>query len=143
MFPTDVKTIGLEGAQGVVYATGFFPDQSEQAAAWSKRFKDRHGAMPDDGQAGVYSALMHYLKAVQAAGTMESGAVMVKMREMPINDMFSKNGHLREDGRMVHDTFLVQVKSPSESKDPWDLVKLVEVIPGEKAFRALSESDCP
>jgi len=99
--------------------------------------------MPDDGQAGVYSALMHYLKAVQAAGTMESGAVMVKMREMPINDMFTKNGHLREDGRMVHDTFLVQVKSPSESKDPWDLVKLVEVIPGEKAFRALSESDCP
>jgi len=143
MFLSDVKAIGLEGAQGMVYATGFFPGQSEEASAWSKRFKDRHGAMPNDGQAGVYSSLMHYLKALQAAGTTESGAVMAKMRDMSVNDMFTENGRLREDGRMVHDTFLVQVKTPSESKDPWDLVKLVEVIPGDKAFRPLSESDCP
>ncbi len=142
-FLTDMKAIGLDLAQGTVFATGFFPDQSPEAKAWSDRFLKRHGAAPNDSQAGVYSAVTHYLKAVKAAGTDESSAVMAKMRELPVNDMFAKNGKLREDGRMVHDTYLVQVKTPAESKGPWDLLKLVEVIPGDKAFRPLSESDCP
>lgn len=142
-FLTDIKAIGLDIAQGMMFATSFFPDQTPEAKTWSERFLKRHGAMPNDGQAGVYSGVSHYLKAVQAAGTDEPLAVMAKMREMPVNDMFAKNGTLRPDGRMVHDTFLVQVKKPAESKGPWDLVKLVEVIPGEKAFRPLSESDCP
>ena len=143
VFLTDLKAIGLENANEMVFATSFFPDQSDEARVWSKRFQDRHGAAPNDGQAGVYSATMHYLKAVQAAGTKDVDTVMRKMREMPINDMFAKNGRLREDGRMVHDTFLVQAKKPGESKGPWDLVKLVQVIPGEQAFRPLSESECP
>lgn len=143
MFLTDLKAIGLDLGQGMVYATGFFPDQSEEARAWSKRFFERHGAMPNDSQAGVYSALLHYLRAVEAAGTKDSDKVMAKMREMPVNDMFAKNGHVRIDGRMVHDTFLVQAKSPKEATGPWDLVKLVATIPGEQAFRPLSESDCP
>lgn len=143
VFLSDLKAIGLENANEMVFATSFFPDQSEEARAWSKRFQDRHGAAPNDVQAGVYSAALHYLKAVQAAGTKDADAVMAKMREIPINDMFAKNGHLREDGRMVHDTFLVQAKKPEESKGPWDLVKLVQTIPGDQAFRPLSESECP
>lgn len=142
-FLTDLKAIGLDLADGMVFATGFFPDQSDEAKAWSKRFFDRHGAMPNDGQAGVYSAVGHYLKAVQAAGTDEAAAVMAKMRELPVDDMFAKGGRLREDGRMVHDTFLVQAKAPGEASGPWDLVKLVATIPGEQAFRPLAESDCP
>jgi branched-chain amino acid transport system substrate-binding protein len=142
-FLTDIKSIGLDRADGMVFATGFFPDQSDEARAWSKRFLERHGAMPNDSQAGVYSAVTHYLKAVQAVGSKDTSAVMAKMRELPINDMFAKNGHLREDGRMVHDTFLVQAKSPDESKGTWDLLKLVKTIPGDQAFRPLSESDCP
>lgn len=143
VFLTDLKAIGLDLADGMAFATGFFPGQSEDAAAWSKRFLERHGAMPNDSQAGVYSALSHYLKAVKAAGTDEAQAVMAKMRELPVNDMFTKNGRLREDGRMVHDVFLVQAKSPAESSGPWDLVKLVQTIPGEQAFRPLNESECP
>jgi len=87
--------------------------------------------------------VMHYLKAVNAAGTDETGAVMRKMREMPVNDMFAKNGRIREDGRMVHDMYLYQVKKPSESKSPWDYYKLVATIPGEQAFQPLSASGCP
>lgn len=142
-FLTDIKAIGIELAQGMVYATAFFPDQSPEAREWSDRFFARHGAMPNDGQAGVYSSVLHYLKAVEAAGTDEPLAVMAKMRELPVNDMFTKNGYLREDGRMVHDTFLVQVKTPGESTGPWDLVKLVETIPGDQAFRPLDQGGCP
>lgn len=142
-FLSDIKAIGLDLAQGMVYATAFFPDQSPEAREWSDRFFERHGAMPNDGQAGVYSSVLHYLRAVEAAGTDEPTVVMEKMREMPVNDMFTQNGVLREDGRMVHDTFLVQVKTPEESTGPWDLVKLVETIPGDQAFRPLDEGGCP
>ena len=143
MFLTDLKAIGLDLGQGMIYATGFYPAQSEQAQAWSKRFFDRHGAMPNDSQAGVYSALLHYLKAVEAAGTKDSEKVMAKMRELPVNDMFTTGGRVRADGRMVHDTFLVQAKTPKESTGPWDLVKSVATIPGDQAFRPLAESECP
>ncbi len=94
-------------------------------------------------QAGLYSSVMHYLKAVEAAGTDETGPVMAKMRELPINDVFAKNGRIREDGRMVHDMYLMQVKAPAESKGEWDLFKLLETIPGDRAFRPLDAGGCP
>ena len=94
-------------------------------------------------QAGVYSSVAHYLKAVKAAGTDDAGAVMAKMRALPVNDFFATNGKVREDGRMVHDMYLMQVKAPEESKQPWDYVKLIKVIPGDQAFLPLSRSTCP
>jgi branched-chain amino acid transport system substrate-binding protein len=143
VFMSDLKAIGLEAADGLLFSTGFWSEASPEAAAWSKRFFKRHGAMPNDSQAGVYSATLHYLKSVEAANTTEASAVMAKMRELPVNDMFAKNGKLREDGRMVHDMYVVQAKKPSESSGPWDLVKLVQTIPGDEAFRSLAQSECP
>jgi len=99
--------------------------------------------MPTMVQAGVYSAVTHYLKAVQAAGTDDSAAVMAKMRATPVNDFFAKNGKVREDGRMVHDMYLMQVKKPEESKYPWDYYNVRQVIPGDQAFLPLSQSKCP
>jgi branched-chain amino acid transport system substrate-binding protein len=143
VFMTDLKAIGLEAAEGLTFSTGFAADASPEAAKWSQRFLARHNAMPNDVQAGVYSATLHYLKAVREVGTNEARAVMAKMREMPVNDMFAKNGILRADGRMVHDMYLEQAKKRSESSGPWDLVTLVKTIPGDQAFRPLSESQCP
>lgn len=140
---SDIQAMGLEIANGISYATAFFPDQSPEAKAWSDRFQKKAGAPPTDGQAGVYSALTHYLKAVQASGTLDSRAVMQKMRDIRVKDMFTNDGFLRIDGRMVHDTFLVSAKSPKESTGPFDLVKLATVIPADQAFRPLSESECP
>jgi branched-chain amino acid transport system substrate-binding protein len=94
-------------------------------------------------QAGVYSSTMHYLKAIQKAGTSDTASVMKAMKETPVNDFFAKNGKIREDGRMVHDLYLYEVKKPSESQYPWDYYKLVTVIPGDQAFQPLSESRCP
>jgi branched-chain amino acid transport system substrate-binding protein len=143
LFLSDLKAMGLEEANGLMFGTGFVADSSPEAAAWSKRFFELRKVMPNDTHAGVYSAVLHYLKAVQAAGTREASAVMAKMRELPVNDMFAKNGVLRKDGRMMHDMYLVQAKTPAESKGPWDLVKIVKTIPGSEAFRPLSESECP
>ena len=99
--------------------------------------------MPTMGQAGTYSAVLHYLKAVQAAGTDEAQAVAKKIKELPVNDFFAKNGKVREDGRMVHDLYVFRLKKPSELKEPWDYLKLVRTIPGDEAFRPLSEGNCP
>jgi branched-chain amino acid transport system substrate-binding protein len=144
VFISDVHSLGLATAQGLVVTTGFYWDYNDETRAWSKRWSARmNGRMPTMSQAGCYSGAMHYLKAVKAAGTDEAKAVMVKMREMPINDFFAKNGKIREDGRMVHDMYLVQVKKPEESKYPWDYYKVLRVIPGDEAYKPLSESDCP
>lgn len=143
VFMTDLKAIGLKAADGLFFSNGFSAAASPEAAAWSKRFLAQHNALPNDAQAGVYSATLHYLRAVQAAGTDDAMAVMAKMRELPVNDMFAKNGVLRKDGRMVHDMYLLQAKKPDESTGPWDLARLVQTIPGEQAFRPLSESGCP
>jgi branched-chain amino acid transport system substrate-binding protein len=140
---TDVKSLGLEAAQGLVLTNAFYWDRDDETRAWSKRFFERTKKMPHMGDAGDYSSTMHYLQAVQAAGTDEAQAVMVKMREMPINDFFAKNGRSREDGRMVHDMYVYEVKKPSESKGEWDFYKLREVIPGDQAFRPLKDSACP
>ena len=143
MFISDVNSLGLNTAQGIVLTTGFYWDLNDETRAWSKRFFERRKVMPTMTHAGVYSAVMHYLKAVQAAGTKEPLAVMQKMRDTPVNDMFAKNGHLRIDGRMVHDMYLVQVKTPAESKYPWDYYKVLRTIPGDQAFRPLKEGGCP
>jgi branched-chain amino acid transport system substrate-binding protein len=100
-------------------------------------------AMPTQIQAGTYSGVRHYLQAVKAAGTNEPLAIVAKMRATPVNDMFATGGLIREDGRMVHDMNLVQIKTPTESIDPWDLVRIVKTVPGDQAFRPLSESECP
>jgi branched-chain amino acid transport system substrate-binding protein len=139
----DTAALGLQVAQGLMFTEAFYWDMNDETRAWSKRFFDRFGKMPTSTQAGNYSSTLHYLQAVKAAGTTEAKAVMAKMREMPINDFFAKNGRIREDGRMVHDMYLAQVKSPAESKGPWDFYKILATVPGDEAFRPLSESACP
>ena len=140
---TDIKSMGLDLAQGLVLTNAFYWDRDDETRAWSKRFYDRMKRMPHMGDAGDYSSTMHYLKAIKAAGTDDAKAVMSKMRELPINDFFAKNGKIREDGRMVHDMYVYEVKKPSESKGEWDYYKLREVIPGDQAFRPLKDSACP
>ncbi len=140
---SDVHSLGLDTAQGLTFAEAWYWDQDEVSRAWAKRFFERNRRMPGMIQAGVYSSTLHYLKAVQAAGTKEAKAVMAKMRELPVNDFLAKNGKVREDGRMVHDMLLVEVKKPEESKGEWDLHRVLRTIPAEQAFRPLSESDCP
>lgn len=142
MFISDVHSLGLEATQGMYLTTGFYWDYNDDTRAWSKRFFDRMKRMPTMVQAGNYSSVYHYLKAVKAAGTDEAKAVMAKMREIPVNDFFAKNGKVRIDGRMVHDMYLAQVKKPSESKYPWDYYHIRQVIPGDEAFIPLSESKC-
>jgi branched-chain amino acid transport system substrate-binding protein len=142
IFITDINSLGLDTAQGMVLTTGFYWDRNDETRAWSKRFRERHKNMPTMGQAGVYSSLMHYFSAVEKAGTDDSAAVMATMKSMPINDMFAKNGYIRDDGRMVHDMYLVQVKKPAESKGPWDYYKVLRTIPGDEAYMSLDSSTC-
>jgi len=142
VFITDIHAIGLQKAQGMILTTGYYWDLNDDTRKWSRRFFERHKRMPTMAQAGVYSSTMHYLKAVKAAGTDDTQAVMAKMKSMPINDFFAKNGYIREDGRMIHDMYLVQVKSPAESKSPWDYYKVLATIPGKDAFMPLSKSVC-
>jgi branched-chain amino acid transport system substrate-binding protein len=142
-FLSDIDSIGLETAQGLILAEAFYWDLNDDTRAFSKRFQERTKRMPTSAQAGIYSSVGHYLKAVKAAGSTDPAAVMAKMKEMPVNDMFAKNGKIREDGRMVHDMYLFEVKKPSESKGRWDDYKLLATVPGDQAFQPLSESRCP
>ena len=143
MFNTDVHSLGLELTKGMYMTDGWTWNQSDDARAWAKRFFAKVKRMPSMVQAGDYSATTQYLLAVKAAGTDDGDAVMAQLKKTHINDMFTSNGYIRADGRMVHDMRLVQAKTPAESKDEWDLVKLVEVVPGEKAFQSLADSRCP
>ncbi len=143
LFLTDVHALGLDTTQGLLLTTAFYWDRTDETRKWSKRFFDRMKRMPTDAQAGDYSSTLHYLKSIQAAGTDEAGPVMAKMKATPINDMFATNGRIREDGRMIHDMYLAQVKSPAESKTPWDYFKIKAVIPAAEAFQPLSKSTCP
>src|SRR6516225_2766471 len=142
-FITDIHTMGLKASQGLTFITAFYWDRDDQSRAWSKRFLERHKRMPTMAQAAMYSAVRHYLRAIEAAGTDEAKAVMAKMCEIPVNDFYAKNGRVREDGRMVHDMYFVQVKSPEESSGPWDYYKILSTIPGNQAFRPLDEGGCP
>jgi len=144
VFLTDIKGMGLPVAQGLMFTNGFYWDRTDDTRAFAKRWGARNnGAMPTMVQAGAYSATMHYLKAVAAAGTEDADAVSAKMKELEINDFFATKGKIRADGRMVHDMYLAEAKKPSESTGPWDLLKINAVIPGDQAFRPLSESVCP
>ena len=139
----DIHAMGLEAAQGLVLTNAFYWDRDEETRAFSKRFFERMKRMPNMGDAGDYSSTMHYLNAIKAAGTDEAKAVMAKMREMPVNDFFAKDGRVREDGRFVHDMYVYEVKKPSESKYPWDYYKFRSMIPRDEAFRSLADSKCP
>ena len=142
-FITDIHSVGLKAAQGLTFVTAFYWDRDDESRAWSKRFFEVHKRMPTMAQAAVDSAIRHYLGAIEAAGTDEAKAVMAKMREIPVNDFYAKNGKVREDGRMVHDMYFVQVKTPEESTGPWDYYKILSTIPGDQAFRPLDEGGCP
>lgn len=140
---TDTHSLGLQQEQGLILTDGFYWDMNDETRAFSKRFMEKVGHMPTMIQAGLYSATMHYLQAIDATGTDDTAKVMAKMKATPINDFFAKNGHIREDGRMVHDMYLFEVKKPSESKGEWDLYKLLATVPGDEAFRPMSEGGCP
>src|SRR5260221_412196 len=143
VFSTDVNSLTLPVAQGLVLTEAFYWDMNDETRAWTKRFRAKRDKIPSMLTARAYSATLHYLKAVQAAGTDDAKTVMAKMREMPVNDAMTKNGKLREDGRLVRDMYLFQVKSPAESKGPDDIYKLLATVPGNEAFRPLNEGKCP
>ena len=143
VFATDVQSLTLPVAQGLVLTEAFYWDQNDETRAWTKRYRAKKDKLPSMLTAGVYSSTLHYLKAVQAAGTDDAKAVMAKMRELPVNDVMTKNGKLREDGRLVRDMYLFQVKAPSESKSKDDIYTLVATVPGDKAYRPLKEGKCP
>jgi branched-chain amino acid transport system substrate-binding protein len=143
MLLTDVHAIGLKLAQGLSFISGFYWDKDEETRVWSKRFFERRRAMPTMSQAGVYSAVRHYLKSVDAAKTTTGIDVANAMRSIPVSDMFAREATLRPDGRLVHDMLLVEVKSPEQSKYPWDYYSIKGVLPGAEAFRPLGEGGCP
>jgi len=143
IFISDVHSMQLQSAQGLKFITAFYWDRDDETRAWSKRFFDKQGRMPTMAQASIYSAVKHYIAAIAAAGTDEAKAVMAKMRELPVNDFYVRNGRVREDGRLVHDMLFAQVKTPAESSKPWDYYKILGAIPGDQAFRQLAESGCP
>lgn len=143
MFISDIDALGLNVAQGMLLTEAFYWDLSDETRKFSRRFADKMKRMPTTAQAGAYSSTLTYLKAVTAAGSTETNAVMKKLRELPINDMFVKNGRIREDGRMIRDMYLFEVKKPAESKERWDYYKLLATIPGDEAFQPLAQSRCP
>jgi branched-chain amino acid transport system substrate-binding protein len=143
MFATDVQALTLPVAQGLVLTEAFYWDLNDETRAWTKRYRAKKDKLPSMLTIGVYSSTLHYLKAVQAAGTDEPKTVMAKMREMPINDAMTKNGKLREDGRVIRDMYLFQVKSPEESKSKDDIYKLIATVPGDEAYRPMKDGHCP
>ncbi|MFG1370949.1 ABC transporter substrate-binding protein [Xanthobacter oligotrophicus] len=144
IFITDIHALGLTQAQGLLLTTGFYWDMDAQNRAWSERWAKRMGGRkPTMLHAGVYSAVLHFLRSAKAANSVEGNVVADKMRELPIDDFFARNGSIRPDGRMIHDMYLAQVKTPAESKGPWDYLKIVRTIPAADAFQPLSRSECP
>ncbi len=142
MFITYVPALGLKTAQGIMLTTASYWDLNAETRAWSERFFARTNVMPSMEQTGTYGVVLHYLKAVAKVGT-DPQAVMAEMRKMPINDAFVKNGYLRIDGRVIRDMYLARIKSPEESKGPWDYYDIVRTVKGEDAFRPLADSLCP
>ncbi|QSP93317.1 ABC transporter substrate-binding protein [Marinobacter salinisoli] len=143
LFLTDVNALGVEAAQGIQLTTGWYWDMNDETREWSDRFMEQTGVRPTMVHAGIYSSTMQYLKAVEETGSDDAQTVRKQMMATPINDMFASNGKIREDGRMVHDMYLAEVKTPDESKSEWDLYKILRTIPADEAYRPLSESKCP
>jgi branched-chain amino acid transport system substrate-binding protein len=142
VFISDVHSLGLDVAKGMTFIDGFYWDADDRSRVWSKQFFERRKVMPTMAHAGVYSSVLHYLRAVRAAGTDDAKAVANKMREIAVDDFFAKGGEVRADGRLIHDMYLVEVKAPEESRHPWDYYKILAVIPGKEAFRPLTEGRC-
>jgi branched-chain amino acid transport system substrate-binding protein len=142
LFVSDVHSLGLQTAQGLQLTSGFYWDQNDATRAWSKRFFDRMKREPTMVQAGVYGSIMHYLAAIKASGTDDGPTVVRQMKATPVDDFMTKNGRIREDGTLVRDMYLFEVKKPSESKGPWDYYKQIAVLPGEQAFKPLGPNEC-
>ncbi len=142
LFITDVHALGLEQTRGINLTEAWYWDSDDKSREWAARFQKKMNKIPTSMQAASYSAALHYLNAVQHAGTNQAEDVMAQMRKEKINDMYTRNGYIREDGRMVHDLRLMEIKSPAESKGPWDYYKQVQMIPGEQAFASKAESKC-
>ena len=144
IFITDIHSLGLKTAQGLIFTGAFYWDLNDQTRAWSDRFMKAVGRRPSMAQAGVYAGVLHYLKAVEELKSAKDGkAVVAKMKEMPTDDPLFGKGEVRADGRKIHDMYLFEVKKPEESKGPWDYYKLVSTTPAEQAFRPISEGGCP
>jgi branched-chain amino acid transport system substrate-binding protein len=142
LFLTDIDAVGLKTLGGLQFLQSWYWDQDDSSRAWAKRYFERMNKMPNESHAALYAAVTHYLSAVKAAGTLDTQAVLKKMKEMPINGLISKNGKILKNGRASFDRFLVQVKTPAESKYPWDFLKIVSRIPADKAFRTPADSGC-
>ncbi|RTL48980.1 MAG: ABC transporter substrate-binding protein [Bradyrhizobiaceae bacterium] len=142
MYLTDVHALGLDTAKGLYMTDGWYWDMNDQTRPWAKRFFAKMNKMPTLLQAADYSAVTTYLNAVKAVGTDDGEKVMAEIKKTKINDLFAKDGYVRPDGRMIHDMYLMQVKTPQESKYPWDYFKLIKVIPGEEAATTKAESRC-
>ncbi len=142
VFINDIHALGLKATQGMYLTDGWYWDQSDASRAWAKRFEEKIKRKPSMLQAADYSAVTFYLNAVKATGSDDTDTVMKWMKSNKINDFFATNGYVREDGRMVHDMFLMQVKTPAESKAPWDYYKIIETLPGDKVYASLAESTC-
>ena len=143
VFITDVNSLGLKAAQGLYLAESFYWDMNDETRAWTAKFRKRKNVIPSMLAAGSYGATLHYLKAVQAAGTDDPETVVKKMKELPVNDFYTKNGKVREDGRVIRNMYLFQVKTPGESKADGDYYKMISTVPGEEAFRPLKDGGCP
>ena len=144
VFVNDVKALGLKTAQGLVFSETFYWDENDQTRAWSKRFGERlNNRMPNMTNAGVYSSVIHYLKAVEAEKSKDPAKVLARMKETPTDDVLFGKGSIRQDGRKMHDAFLLEVKKPGESKGDWDVAKILAKVPADQAFRALADSPCP
>ena len=142
MFDTDIHSMGLPLAQGIYMTTGFYWDRNEETRKFGRRFFDQFRRMPTVVQAAAYSGTMHYLRAVDAAGTDDATLVAAQMKKLPVRDFYANGGRVREDGRMLFDLYLAQVKAPQDSKYPWDYLTIKQVIKGDDAFRPLSQSTC-
>ncbi|WP_139857057.1 ABC transporter substrate-binding protein [Bradyrhizobium ivorense] len=143
VFIADIHSLGLPSAQGLMLSSAFYWDLNDETRAWSKRFIAKTGKVPTMIHAGTYGAVMHYLKAVEAAGTLDGPTVADKMRELPVNDFMTRNGKIRQDGRLVRDMYLFRVKSPEQSKYRFDYYELLATIPGEEAFKPMEDGGCP
>ena len=143
VFIADIHSLGLQSAQGLMLSSAFYWDLNDDTRAWSKRFIDKTQKVPTMIHAGTYGAVMHYLRAVEAAGTLDGPTVAARMRDMPVNDFMTRNGRIREDGRLVRDMYLFRVKSPEQSKYKFDYYELLATIPGDEAFRPMEQGGCP
>jgi branched-chain amino acid transport system substrate-binding protein len=143
VFINDIHSLGLKTTQGMYLTDSWYWNQNAETRAWARRFFEKFKRMPSSVQAGDYSAALNYLQAIKATGSDDADKVLAQMRKTPINDVFAKGGFIRADGRMVHDMYLMQVKSPDKSNEPWDYYTVVETMKGEAAWTTKADTKCP